>query len=167
MTTLPADRDYSTNELAGIATLNLIAAALDDIIDNKLARRLTDEEKKLLNNCRARVDATVKAAFDRIPDPDRREGLARRMLVMKLNVGYTDHRPDELVCLSVPDASTLVGHALNYCEYECPCVQVDEHTGERTVCREAVRRCEMARLYRRMMLVGGDVSAECPYSVMV
>lgn len=162
---LPPDRPYSTDEMSGVATLKILAAAIEDVVDKKLSRRLTEGERDRLTECAAAIYGIAKACCERIPDPDKREGLQRRMSVMKINLGYVDKKPKEIICLSVDDASTLVGHALNYCEYECPCVTVDD-AGERVVMREAVRRCALAGVYKRMMLAGGELSAECPYAMV-
>lgn len=99
-------------------------------------------------------------------DENQRIALERRAAVTRVSVGYVDKPPRDIICLDERDASTLCGHALNYCELECPCVMVDETTGERSVIVEAVRGCELANVYKRLMVSANGLSAECPYALL-
>ncbi len=93
-------------------------------------------------------------------------GLKRRMDCLKIHVGQADILPKEYIVLDIGDAQTLCGAALDKCDMDCPCVTVDEETGERTVIREAVRVCEMAKVFKRLMIRGNQSFAECQYSML-
>ncbi|MEA5016141.1 MAG: hypothetical protein VB099_16440 [Candidatus Limiplasma sp.] len=159
-------KDYiNQSEAMGVALLQAGRCAVQDGL-KKLKGMLQElgiyeqlrESLEALDTAREMVMATCK-------DEDYRLGLERRIATYR--IGLTHARPEcpELHVVDDGDMQTLMGHALHYCDYECPCVTVDEE-GERIVNTQAVRACEMRKMYKRLLVTEGP-SPECPYSTLI
>lgn len=157
--------ELSTQEVIGAVLLNTAANAVEDAA-NRLRRVFTPSQREQAERAAQMTDALAQAAMNTSDDEDQREAIRRRMSVLRVNVGYVDKKPPGMLLLSESDLSTLIGHALNFCDLECPCVTVDDETGERSVNRAAVKGCELRKLFRRIGVSEGGASAECPYSMI-
>lgn len=157
--------ELSTQEVIGAVLMNTAANAVEDAA-NRLRRLLTPSQREQAETAAHMTDELAQAMMNASDDEDQREAIRRRMSVLRVNVGYVDKKPPGMLLLSESDLSTLIGHALNFCDLECPCVTVDDETGERSVNRAAVKGCELRKLFRRIGVSEGGASAECPYSMI-
>ncbi len=155
----------STQEVIGTVLLNTAANAVEDAA-NRLSSVLTPLQREQAEKAAMTIKTLAQAVMNTTDDDDQQEAIRRRMSVLRVNVGYVDKKPPGMLLLSESDLSTLIGHALNFCDLECPCVTVDDKTGERSVNRAAVKGCELRKLFRRIGLCEGNISAECPYSMI-
>ena len=161
------NRPFSSEELLAISTINCCANAVRDNIDRLWRRTDGNGLKDRLTAVSATLGEIVQTLVDMGGDDDQKAGIVRRMLRMKVTLGYVHHPLEEVVMLSVGDANTLLAPVLDRCDIECPCVTVDDATGERTVNRAAVKGCETRKALKRAGVAEVGLSMECPYSMMV
>lgn len=158
-------REMSHEEIIGTTTLNVCVNAIRDSAD-KLARRLTEEQKRTVEQSAHNLADVVKQLIEGDGDEDQAEMIKRRMSRLKLQFGMVRKHPENDIILSQEDAQTLFAPALERCDLECPCVECAPD-GDRTVRRDMVKRCEMRKALKRAGVAETGLSMECPYQYIV
>lgn len=157
--------DLNTEQLRGAVRIHMAAMSLQDAL-KELGGALLAEEAQQVQQASEGLKRAFTAIIDRCGDPDRQEMARNRAASLRVRVGYTDRPQEGKYLVNRDDLSFLVDHMLNWCDLECPCVTMDEDTGERAVIPQAVKGCEVRKLYRRLGVAEG-LSPECPYSMYI
>ncbi len=158
-------REMSHEEIIGTTTLNVCVNAIRDSAD-KLARRLTEEQKQTIRQSADRLAEVVRQLIEGEGDEDQREMILRRMSRLKLQFGVVRKHPEDLIIMTEKDAQTLLAPVLDRCDLDCPCVECTED-GERSVRRAMVKGCETRKALKRLGLAEVGLSMECPYQYIV
>lgn len=158
-------REMSHEEIIGTTTLNVCVNAIRDSAD-KLARRLTEEQKRTIEQSAHNLADVVKQLIEGEGDEDQREMILRRMSRLKLQFGVVRKHPEDLVIMTMEDAQTLLAPVLERCDLDCPCVECTPD-GERSVRRAMVKGCETRKALKRLGLAEVGLSMECPYQYIV
>lgn len=158
-------REMSHDEIIGTTTLNVCVNAIRDNVQ-KLSRRLSDDQKRTIEQSAAQVAEVVKYLIEGDGDEDQREMILRRMSRLKLQFGMVRKHPENDIILSQEDAQTLFAPVLERCDLECPCVECTPD-GDRAVRRDMVKRCETRKALKRAGVAETGLSMECPYQYIV
>lgn len=162
-------RYFRSEESIGLSMLHISAIALCGAIE-----RLTgDKDHKGQGRLeKMGIHGRVKALYGQIhnlentlldtePDPDHREGLARKVNAYQFELKSAPQVHPEFHVITGNDMETLVQYALNECSLNCPCLTNNED-GSTTVITEAVAACEMRKLFKRILLSENE-GGFCPY----
>lgn len=158
-------REMSHEEIIGTTTLNVCVNAIRDSAD-KLARKLTKEQKRTIEQSAANLADVVKQLIEGEGDEDQAEMIKRRMSRLKLQFGVVRKHPEDLVIMTMEDAQTLLAPVLERCDLDCPCVECTPD-GEQSVRRAMVKGCETRKALKRLGLAEVGLSMECPYQYIV
>ena len=156
-------RDLNMEQLRGAVRIYMAAKSLQDA-KKELGGALMEKEPEALEQASNGLESLFNAIIDRCGDPDRQVMARNRAASLKVRIGYTDAPQPGKYLVNADDLSFLVDYMLNYCDMDCPCVVIDEGTGERSIIRQAVKGCAIRKLYKRLGVAEG-MSPECPYSM--
>lgn len=154
-------RRLNSDDIIALASVNCCGNALA----NNLAgfERMTDGEgMEKLHQALENVQDVVRDVIAAEEDPDRATGIRRRLAGMVVSIGHVHKAPDEMYLVSANDLDMLVAAMLEKCEIDCPCVTWGED-GSRTVDTVAVKRCETAKMFKRLLLREKGMGAECRF----
>lgn len=155
--------DLSTREITGLVRIHMTACSVEDAV-KELERVCTDGELEELSRTAEGLKGLFNAVVERCGDEDRQVMIRNRAASLKVKVGYADTPQQGKYLVDHDDLEFLIDHMLNYCDMDCPCVVMDEETGERSIIKQAVKGCEVRKLYKRIGVAEG-ASPECPYSM--
>jgi hypothetical protein len=155
------DRPLNSNELIKAVMVKVAAGALLDC-SKELGKVLDKESCQELAQMGGKALELFEACITATGDECQAEAARRRADALKVGVSYDKKRLQTMICLTPEECTTLVGHALNYCDMECPYAEL---SGDGcTVDKAAVKGCELQKLYRRIGLAhSGVVDTGCPY----
>lgn len=158
------DRPLNSNELIKAVTVKVAAGALLDC-SKELVRVLGKETCADMAYMGEKALAMFEGCMTATNDECQAEMARRRADALKVGVSYDKKYLQTMICLTPDECTTLVGHALNYCQLECPYADIATD-GEPMVNTAAVKGCELQKLYRRIGLAhSGIVGKGCPYYV--
>lgn len=156
---------FNQREAMGVALISAGNCALSDGIENLKGRLEEIGCYDAATQALELLRKTCDTVFDTCKDEDYRIGLERKIGTYHIGLKHVKPECKELHVVGESDMQTLIGHSLNFCDLECPCVSMEED-GARTIDKRLVKACEMRKMYKRLMLTEG-VSAECPYSMLI
>ncbi len=152
--------DFRSYDVLAAALLRAALGAADEALE-KGQKRL--ERLGLYTSLQSAADGlqgALTGLLDSCADPDKRIGIERRMSTYKIGLYHVKPACHDLHVVSLSDLELLVSARLQECELDCPCT-IEEDAAVRS---EAVRGCEVRKLYKRLLLEGG-VGGECPYEL--
>lgn len=156
------DRPLNSNELIKAVMVKVAACALLDC-SKELGRVLDSESCQELAQMGGKALELFEACMTATGDDDQAIMARRRADALKVGVSYDKKHLQTMICLTPEECTTLVGHALNYCQLECPYADITDN-GEALVNTAAVKGCELRKLYKRIGLAhSGIVGNGCPY----
>lgn len=156
------ERPLNSNELIKAVMVKVAAGALLDC-SKELGRVLNRESCQELAQMGGKALEMFEACMTATGDEDQAIMARRRANALKVGVSYDKKHMQTMICLTPEECTTLVGHALNYCQLECPYADISED-GEALVNTAAVKGCELRKLYKRIGLAhSGIVGNGCPY----
>lgn len=156
------NRPLNSNELIKAVMVKVAAGALLDC-SKELGRVLEKESCQALAQMGDKALELFEACMTATGDREQEVMARRRANALKIGVSYDKKYLQTLITLTPDECTTLVGHALNYCQLECPYADMTEK-GEPLVNTAAVKGCELRKLYKRIGLAHmGIVEKGCPY----
>jgi len=161
----PTTREYSTDEVRALVRIHMSAYMLNDAVKELGKRQELTETRTELTAIAAGLLSTFEELVKNSGDEDRQAFTRRKAAALRCNVTYAPKPLENHILLHEKELNMLVGNMLNYCEYECPCVTVDEEG--RTVDKAAVKGCEIRKMFRRLGLEEKGSKIECPYTSII